>query len=177
MRYMLYLFTIVIFLLAACSKNSSQPEEKDPLRYNYPYYNNGRILFSHSFYNHDCGDSEYWSGLLNSKEFVANDTLFLTLSEEIGFKQEVPNLTLEEEAMLICSNDDIEKVFFNKPYPPCATSIDGFLLMFGSFPTKSGSMDQNNGYIDVQQDTIRVIVHYKSYWTGNIVNDTAYVSP
>jgi len=176
MRYLLYLLTILIILPIACSKNSSQPEE-DPLRYNYPNYNDGRTGIRHSFYGHDCGDSDYWSGLHRSKEFVTDDTLYFIISEEIGFKQEIPNLTLKERASLVCSNGDIEKVIFDKPYPPCIIHIDGVLLRFGSFPSRGGDLNQNNGFIDVQQDTIEVIIHYKSYWTANIVTDTAYVSP
>jgi hypothetical protein len=179
MRYLPYLIALMILLPTSCSKNSSQSEDdtiEDPFRYNYPNYNDGRMSFRHTFYK-ECDDREYWDNLYRSKEFFSGESLYILISEQIGLRQEVPHLTLQEEATIVCSNGDSEKVIFDSPYPPCVTHIQDFILRFGSFPSRGGVLNLNNGFVDVQQDTVQVIVHYKSYWTGNIVTDTAYVSP
>lgn len=166
-----YLIILLAFPFAVCSESGT--EIKDPNR----YYPDGKIGFYHSFYSHDCSDSEYWSGEARSKEFTAGDSLFLLFSEEIGLNHEVPNLTLNRTAILECSNGDIEQVTFNLPYPPCVTHIDGILLRFGTITSKSDSILLYNGCIDVQNDSLAVIAKYESYWTGRVVTDTAYVYP
>jgi len=171
----LKLLLFSFFLITCCTKESTKPDD-DPYRYQYPHYRDGFVVFYHSFYR-DCGDSAYWVGEYRSKEFNVNDSLFLLMSEEIGIKQEIPNLTNHETAVLECSNGDVENVIFNLPYPPCIIHIDGVLLYFGAIPSQSNSVVNNNGFIDMQSDSIEVVAKYKSYWTGRIVTDTAYVYP
>lgn len=166
-----------IVLIFSCSKNSTESEESDPYRYKFPHYRDGYVVFHHSFYNHDCGDSTYWIGEYRSKEFNGGDSLFLLISEEIGLKQEIPHLTGNETALLECSNGDRETVTFNLPYPPCITHIQDVFLRFGSIPSRSNVVENHNGFIDVQGDSIDVVAKYKSYWTGRIVTDTAFVYP
>lgn len=167
----------LVFLIFSCSKNPTETEDDDPYRYQYPNYRNGNVGFYHSFYGHDCGDNTYWNGEARSKEFKGGDSLFLLISEEIGLKQETPHLTKNETALLECSNGDRETVTFNLAYPPCTIHIDGVLLHFGAIPSKSNEMENYNGFIDIQDDSIVVVAKYKSYWTGRIVTDTAYVYP
>jgi len=171
----LKLILLSVLLIIACSKKRTEPDE-DPYRYKYPHYRDGYVVFYHSFYR-DCGDSAYWVGEYRSKEFNTNDSLFLLISEEIGLKGEDPYFTLEETAVLECSNGDLEKVTFNLPYPPCIIHIDGVLLRFGSIPSQSNVVVNYNGFINVQSDSIEVVAKYKSYWTGRIVTDIAYVYP
>jgi hypothetical protein len=165
---------LILSILITCSKKSVEPDE-DSYRYKYPNYRNGNVGFYHSFYGHDCDDSTYWNGEHWSKEFSANDSLFLLISEEIGLRQETPHLTKNETASIECSNGDQETVTFNLPYPPCTIHIDGVLLRFGFVLSKSNGVENHDGLIDIQGDSIVVVAKYKSYWTGRIVTDTAYV--
>ena len=176
MKHLLYFLAILILVPAACSKNSSEPENEDPYRYNYPNYGNASIKVFHSFY-HDCGDSIYWRYVYRSKKFSVDDSLFLRLREPQGFNEETPNLTDKEEVILMCSNGDEETIVLNFSYPPCIYTVENINLRFGGVPTNKNVVTKNNGIIDVQQDSIQVIVHRKSYWTGKMVFDTAYVSP
>ncbi len=163
-----------IGLLVTCNEQSTEPDE-DQYRYKYPHYSNGYVSFHHSEYGHDCDDDAYWSGEVRSKDFDISDSLFLTITEELGLKQEIPYLTLKETVLLECSNGDVEEVIFNLPFPPCNTQLNGFLPLFGSIKSKKGVIEKNNGFIDVQSGSVLVFAKYKSYWTGKVVVDTAYV--
>lgn len=177
-RTVFYLFICISTLvLFACSKSSTETEEGDPYRYQYPQYRDGHVGFYHSFYGRDCGDTTYWNGEATSKEFNAGDSLFLLISEEVGSKGENPDFTLQETALLECSNGDRETVTFNLPYPSCVINIQDFFLRFSAVASKSNGVENYNGFIDVQGDSIVVVAKYKSYWTGRIVMDTAYVYP
>lgn len=171
------IIALLALFIFSCSKNSTETEDGDPYRYKYPHYRDGHVGFYHSFYGHACDDTTYWNGEARSKEFNVGDSLFLLISEEIGLKQEIPHLTSSETALLECSNGDRETVTFNLPYPPCIIHIDGVLLYFGAVPSKSNGVENHNGFIDVQGDSLMVVAKYKSYWTGRIVTDTAYVYP
>lgn len=171
----LYILTLIL-IVCSCSRNSLKPEDQDPLRYKFPNYPNGKIGFFHSFF-HDCGDSDYWRGLFLSKEFSANDTLFAIFSELVGLKGETPNFTKDEKAMITCSNGDRETFRFDLPYPKCMHQMQDVLLMYGALPSKKHDVEKYNGFLDLQEDRVQIVIHYKSYWTGTVVRDTAYVSP
>lgn len=176
MSYFQFILIGFAFLNLACSDSTSQQDD-DPYRYNYPEYNDGHTGFSHSPYNDNCGDDDYWTNIYRSTGFTVDDSIFLLASEEVGFNGERPNLTSTEEAELISSNGDIEKIIFNLPYPLCIDHIDGYFLIFGSILTKNNKVEPNNGTIDVIDDTVEVIAYYKSYWTGKTITDTAYILP
>ncbi|MBN2426064.1 MAG: hypothetical protein JXR46_16825 [Calditrichaceae bacterium] len=161
----------------SCCSDSIYQQDTDPYRFNYPEYNDGHTGFCNSPYHDNCGDDDYWTNIYRLTEFTIDDSIFLLASEEVGFNGERPNPTSTEEAELISSNDDIEKIIFDLPYPHCIHHIEGFYLLFGSIKSKKGSVLKYNGTIDIDEDTIEVIANYKSYWTGKIVNDTAYVLP
>ena len=106
-----------------------------------------------------------------------NDSLFLMILEGRGGNAEWPQLTSKEKITINCSNGDREIILLNLPYPQCLQTIGNTVLLFAGIPSRKHFLLKYNGYIDVQEDSVQVIAQYKSYWTGNIVSDTAYVSP
>lgn len=163
----LLLLSILVYSLYSCSK-----EESTNSYLNYPI---GHITFSHSYYYNNCGDTEYWNKV-NSNIFLTNDSIFVTISEQIGLNRDIPNLN-NQTANLDCSNGDHEVVIFNMPYPKCVTHLQDYFLNFGVIKSKKNSVEPNNNYIDVQDDTLVIVVSYESYWAKIVVSDTAYIYP
>ena len=171
---LLFIFFITAFFLSSCSKDSGTNVDINDGRYQYPNYIDGFISISHSWYR-VCEDSNYNN---RSKEFFTGDTIFVNISEVLGPNWQVPEIKLDEIAEIICSNSDIEQFTFNFPYPECVTHIDGVLLWFSGIKTQLSSIvTANNDIIEVNNDTVVIVTRYESYWTGNMVTDTAYIDP
>lgn len=162
----------MLIFLAGCSKDTGVSTDNKNGRYQYPDYLDGFITISHSWYK-ACENPDFDT---SSKEFFAGDTVFASISEYLGPEWQAPELRLDETAEITCSNGDSERFIFNYPYPQCVIHIDGILLGFSGIETKySSSIIPNNNSIEVNKDSILIIARYKSYWTGNFINDTAYI--